>query len=228
MPLYEIVYAASRRHGGEILGQLAVDLVILESRLSDGSGLELLREIRRAHPTVPVMVLTGFGSESVCACAFRLGAADYFSKPVNPVALTRRIHETLSAGPRNGALSGGSFLDRPTNRDEDDRQLDSAVQYVHEHYAERLTLFDVASVAGVGYFTLSRLFSAVLGLSFRTYLLRLRIEKAGWLLAHSDRSVASIGEAVGFGDLSRFNKNFRRLTALTPTEYRRRARAKSA
>ena len=56
-----------------------------------------------------------------------------------------------------------------------------------------------------------------------TYLHRLRIDQAKRLLGTTELSVADIGSAAGFGDLSRFNKSFLKHAGMTPTEYRRRA-----
>src|SRR5688572_1873484 len=62
-------------------------IVIVEYRLSDGSGLELIAHVKsKSLGTLPVMA-TAAGSETICAAAFRLGAAEYFIKPVAPTKL---------------------------------------------------------------------------------------------------------------------------------------------
>jgi len=55
-------------------------LVVVDNRLPDGSGLELLRSLRETAPAMPVLMLTGEGAESIAVEAFRQGAADYVVK----------------------------------------------------------------------------------------------------------------------------------------------------
>lgn len=57
---------------------------ILDLRLGDSSGLELLPELLARDPSMPVVLLTGFGSIATALEAVRLGARDYLTKPVEP------------------------------------------------------------------------------------------------------------------------------------------------
>src|SRR5262245_65370079 len=68
-----------------------VDLVVLDHRLPDCTGLEVLSQLRSTHPVVPVIMLTGYGSEWICASAFRLGVTDYLQKPVSAVDLVAAV-----------------------------------------------------------------------------------------------------------------------------------------
>ena len=78
---FDVVTAASGRRGLALARGQAFDLVLADLRLPDQSGLEMLRTLRRVNVDVPVVVVTGFGSESTAADAFRLGA-DYVEKPL--------------------------------------------------------------------------------------------------------------------------------------------------
>jgi len=69
--------------GGEALARLrarAYDLVLLDYRLPDLSGVEVLRSIHQERIRVPVVMVTGQGDEEIAAQAFKLGAADYIVK----------------------------------------------------------------------------------------------------------------------------------------------------
>src|SRR5579864_2363898 len=65
----------------EVLEHAAVDIVLTDLMLQDTSGLDLLKRVRDTHPTVPVIVLTQYGTIDSAVAATRLGAIDYVTKP---------------------------------------------------------------------------------------------------------------------------------------------------
>lgn len=87
---------------------------------------------------------------------------------------------------------------------------------------DRVTLSDVTRAVGVSERTLRRIFSAHLGMSWRSYLLRARVLRSMALLAQPDRSVLEVSIAVGFGDAGAFARSFARHCGETPSAYKRR------
>lgn len=96
------------------------DLLVLDVGLPDGSGLDLLRELRHAArtATVPVLMLSAHGEEIDRVLGLELGADDYLAKPFSPRELAARVKALLRrAGSRPGiapALAGstrGHFVD---------------------------------------------------------------------------------------------------------------------
>jgi two-component system response regulator AtoC len=77
---FDAVTAPSARAGLQRLGQAEFDCVVLDYRLPDADGLKTLRRIRQAHPDLPVVVVTGAGSEEIAVEAMKLGATDYVVK----------------------------------------------------------------------------------------------------------------------------------------------------
>ena len=77
---FEVVTARDGRTGLKELGAQRVDCVVLDYHLPDTDGLRCLQAIREAHGDVPVVMITGDGSEEVVLEALRLGAADYVPK----------------------------------------------------------------------------------------------------------------------------------------------------
>ena len=67
-----------------------------------------------------------------------------------------------------------------------------------------------------------RSFRALIGLTPHQYVLRTRLHRAALLLRRSEQPVASIAYDCGFGDLSTFNRRFRRVLGASPTAYRAR------
>lgn len=73
-----------------------LELVISDLALSDGSGLDLLKFIRCARPSLPVIIVTGFPSISVAEEALRLGAFDLIEKPFDVAVLVEVVNEAVA------------------------------------------------------------------------------------------------------------------------------------
>jgi AraC-like DNA-binding protein len=91
---------------------------------------------------------------------------------------------------------------------------------VMQHLAEPLTLADVAAVAGLAPESFSRFFRRMTGRTFVGWLHEVRIGHACRLLSTTDRPVVEIALASGFGNLSNFNRVFRRRRHCTPRQLR--------
>jgi Response regulator containing CheY-like receiver domain and AraC-type DNA-binding domain len=98
---------------------------------------------------------------------------------------------------------------------------EEAVAFVKERYAEQLDLGAIAQRFGLNPSYLSRAFARYTGLPLVRYINRLRIEKSCALLKRSSMSVLDIAYSVGYGNLSLFNRYFRRTMGMSPREYRR-------
>ncbi len=108
----------------------------------------------------------------------------------------------------------------PTLKRLDDIQ--NAISYIRLNYHRPITLGDIARHAAMSRSYLSGTFKAITGMSPYNYLITTRIESALELLRHSRKTVLSISLDCGFTPLTAFNKAFKQLTGLTPTEFRNR------
>lgn len=100
--------------------------------------------------------------------------------------------------------------------------LRKALLYLGEHYAESISLGQLASQAHVSPSHLGYLFRSVLSTTFKPLLQRIRIEKAKEILGSDARQrITEVALNVGFGDLSHFEKSFRRIVGQSPREFRR-------
>ncbi|HMJ49828.1 MAG TPA: sigma-54 dependent transcriptional regulator, partial [Burkholderiales bacterium] len=94
---HECVVAATLAEGRELARNSAPELVLLDLRLPDGNGLDLLTELRAAGESrqPPVIVLTAYGEISDAVHAMKLGAADYLKKPVDLDELLLAVDKVL-------------------------------------------------------------------------------------------------------------------------------------
>ena len=77
------------------LAELAPAAVVLDVMLPDGSGLELLKQLRSEHPDLPVLMLSARGEPLDRILGLELGADDYLAKPCDPRELTARLRAVL-------------------------------------------------------------------------------------------------------------------------------------
>jgi AraC-like DNA-binding protein len=100
------------------------------------------------------------------------------------------------------------------------RHLLHAKDLVDGHYAEPLTVADMASAAGLSKAHFSREFARTFGEAPHQYLLTRRLERAAALLRTTDWSVVRICHAVGLGSVGSFTASFGRVFGQPPTAYR--------
>ena len=98
--------------------------------------------------------------------------------------------------------------------------LSRVLRYVSENYTQPLTLRSLAHTFGISEAHLSRTFSQRISCNFVRYLHNLRIEQAKKLLLTSRRSIIDIALESGFSDIRTFNRVFRELEGMAPSEYR--------
>jgi len=88
-----VLPAYSGREALEKLEKNGVDVVILDVKMPGMDGIETLREIKRAHPLVEVIMLTGHATVETAVEGMRLGAFDYLMKPCEIDELLAKVAE---------------------------------------------------------------------------------------------------------------------------------------
>ncbi|MBO9680339.1 MAG: response regulator [Acidovorax sp.] len=109
-------------------GGTPFDLLVLDVGLPDGNGLDLLRELRQARHTMPVLMLSAHGEEIDRVLGLELGADDYLAKPFSPRELAARVKALLR---RSGA--GAAPADCPARPATGPFHDDANGQRMHLH-----------------------------------------------------------------------------------------------
>jgi two-component system response regulator HydG len=92
---YAVSTAYDGKEGTKKFLESDYDLVLLDYRLPDITGLEILPELKRSHPTVPIIVMTSFSDIRTAVKAIKAGAFEYITKPVNPDELLLLLKSAL-------------------------------------------------------------------------------------------------------------------------------------
>ena len=101
------------------------------------------------------------------------------------------------------------------------RPIRTAKQYIQQHYSQAITLEDVCAATGFSVSYFSAMFKKETGEGFSKYLTRVRIDRAKELLQQTDLSVADVCAQVGYGDLKHFTQTFKKVSGLSPAQYRK-------
>ena len=228
---YRIVAAQSGRIAVERVQRRSdIDLAVIEYRLPDMSGIDVMKEIKDAAPSILVIIVTAYGDEDVAVEAFRSGARDYLKKPFSISELSTKIDFYLALRQadqrrRKNILPGPDTPARPGTPSAavtpgQYHKIQQAVRFINDNYRTDICLDNVAGVAGMSPAHFSRIFKKVMGLPYQDYLNGRRITKAKYLLRTSPQSVTEIGFSLGFADPTGFGRIFKKLTGHTPSAYR--------
>jgi two-component system, OmpR family, response regulator RpaB len=107
---YEVAEAADGEKGLEEALRLGVQLVLLDLLMPKRDGLEVLAELRKIRPTLPVIILTARGTEDDRVRGLKMGADDYVVKPFSARELLARVEAVLRRSvDRPGEVAGARF-----------------------------------------------------------------------------------------------------------------------
>lgn len=206
------------------------NVVVLDCRLPDMPGLDVLREIKRRRADIPVILTSAYEDEKIAVKAFRYGAKDYLKKPFNYKELLNTIRfsvslRSLEKRETRRVLTAEEDETAPVPSERTDNpalkyKLQKALLYIHNNYMSKINLEKVAEKACSSKYHFSREFRKTIGCTYQLYLRKLRMEKAKELLENTDLSVTEVALSVGYADLTNFERIFKKVTGCGPKQYK--------
>jgi AraC-like DNA-binding protein len=184
--------------------------------------------VRSAYRAEPARAHIEAAFERLTEVLLRSGALE----PRSAIALQASMEkELVDAGTisdifrvyRRAASDMVAALEHPVAAHRE-RSLRRGEEYLRQHYAEPITLEQVAKVSGFAPTYFSRLFHEKQRMTFASYLRRLRIERAQELLIRTPLSLRRVAQLCGFSSADYLGRVFQRTTSETPIHYRWRAR----
>jgi DNA-binding NtrC family response regulator len=94
---YQVTMADTGQSGLLRLGEQPYDLLLLDVSLPDRNGIELLKDIRRQDPRLPIVLITAYGSIEMARAAFKSGAMDYITKPWSNDELLAQVAQAVES-----------------------------------------------------------------------------------------------------------------------------------
>lgn len=215
------------------------NVVLLDIKLPDIEGTELISPLKGIHPQIVPIIITGYPTMGNAISSVNNGVAGYFTKPINMDKLLVMIgvelekqskmleKDRLLESLQQGLTNDGGSLIRPSiekyglKANELPFKIRKAIGYIEKNYTNPdLYLKEIASVVNMHPKSFSFLWNKTTKIKFRDYINNLKIEKAREMLLDSTLYISQISHKVGFSP-EKFCKLFRAKVKISPTEYRK-------
>jgi two-component system, NarL family, response regulator DevR len=159
--------AATMRRAVQQADRSLPDVVLMDVRLPDGSGVEATREIRTAHPDIKVLMLTSFADDQALFASILAGAAGYVLKQINAEDLLRAVRTVAAGGSLLDPEVTGRVLARLRSgkqllRDERLARLSPQEERILQLVADGLTNRQIGEQLGLAEKTIKNYMSSVL------------------------------------------------------------------
>lgn len=203
------------RTGQQALDFLAnaneIDLVLLDVYLPDTTGIKLLKSIRKSHPDLGIIIMTGLGAKDIVMDALTGKADEYIEKPIN-IEKTKKIIKSLIESKVEAIdIENGTMEDK----------LQRVKHFAARNVNNRVTLEEAAKLVFMSPKYLSRIFKESTGMNFSQYKLNIKIIESKKLLTTKGLSIEAIAYQLGYQNLESFIRIFKKYTRTTPAEYRK-------
>ncbi len=216
----EPITFSSSKEALDQIDNISPDVIFTDINMPEISGLELIEKIRSHDNNVIIVIISGFDDFSYAQQAISYGVSSYLLKPLS------------HTDAENVMIKIKNILDKRTGSDNANSQFADIpnytfrklLQYINEHFNEKLQLDKLANMFYINESYGSQLFSKYLGRSFTEYITDIKMEKALDLLK-TDMHVNEIAEFLSY-DYGYFNKLFKKIYGMTPTQYRNKGENK--
>ncbi len=210
----------SRDTAIRMLKAYAIDIIVTDIEMPNGSGLELIRWASEHIPGMPSVFYTGHAEFSYVQEALRLGAADYLLKPVPYEELEKillRIETKILCDEKTEEQIG--YMEEAAMDDSKDivYQVKCLIAQNLSHDIQR---DELAAMVHISPGHLTRIFKKQENISLSDYIIQQRIAVAKKLLIKTALSITTISSRVGISYSSYFTKLFKDHVGMTPQEYR--------
>ena len=207
-------------------------IALLDIAMPGKTGLEAAEEIRIYDKGCSIIFLTAFDEFNYAKKAITVKALDYLLKPGCDEDIIGAFEEAFSIADKDDdsktSQVSEEIIPKQTEHSEEPEPIfkrssvlvKETKNYIQEHYREDISLQEISSVLGYSEVYFCKLFKQNFGKSFIVYLNELRIEKAKKYLANPDINIKDIGSMSGYRDPNYFARVFKRVTGMTPSDYR--------
>ena len=215
LPVSALYQADNGLDAVSLAGKHSPDLVLLDIRMPGLDGLKAAKQILGAGYSGKIVIVSAYSDFEYAREALKMGVSDYMVKPVRPAEFSALISETAQSRQEKTTSPQAPEKARPL-------LVRSVLAYISENMGGQIKVEDIAKVVHLSPWHLSRTFKRLEGRNLMDCVRDLRIERAKDLLVAGELSVTEISLAVGFEHAGYFATCFKRVTGISPSEYRKK------
>lgn len=214
--------------GVNVIRELKPDIIFSDIAMPGMDGLKMIAAIRVEQPDAMIAILTGYRDFDYAQTAIRLGVCRFLLKPSNLSELEEAVQfmvaELKKKHPEEAKEEAAQSGDDSEAKDSEGTAgsfiVKNALEYMESHYAEKITLSELADKMYVSQWHLSKLLNKHTKKSFSELLNEIRVKEAKQLLKDPSLRVGDVAEMVGFLDIAHFSRVFKKCTEMSANEYR--------
>lgn len=220
--------ASNGEEGASLIARISPDIVITDVKMPRMDGVEMISKLRQEGCNSKFIILTAHSDFKYAQSALRMGVSDYLLKPLKDGELEEVIskitQETGEYPSPAKIVPNPAILQFNLEKHGKSKYVEEAIQYIHSHYQEDITISVVADYMELSEGYLSRMFKKETDYTFTNYLTYYRIRLAMNLLKDCRVKVYEVADRIGYSDTAYFSAQFKKIVGLSPSEYQDRSR----
>lgn len=218
--------AANGQKGMEAVRGLSPDIVLVDIVMPRKDGLSFCVECRREFPRIRLIIVSGYDEFSLAQKAIRIGVDDYLLKPVGAEQLIEAVSKVGRSLMKQEfsdikeRLTRALFAPANAGNGSARRIIATVMDFIESRYLSELDLASAGQAAGVTPNHLCKVIRACCDVTFVEIVNRYRVEVAEIYLRSGNMKLYDVADRSGFSDSHYFARVFKKITGLTPGEFR--------
>lgn len=230
--------AQNGREAIDLDEKLDPDIIFMDIRIPGIDGIKASEIIKNRNHNKIIIMITAYDDFNLIHKALLVNVNDYILKPVRDDQLEEvlntqiaklKLHENKREKIELKLSDEDDYSEKDKlysmEKDEEDRictnkVLQLALKYIKENYRDEISLEKMANVTNLSMYYFSRLFKKEIGINFITYVNKYKIKKAKEMLKYTDIPIVDIAAELGYYECGYFTKIFKKISGVTPTDYR--------
>lgn len=220
----EVVGEAS--NGEEAVKQallLKPDIILMDINMPLMDGLQASRKIKEENKDIEIIILTAYNYFEYARQGIKVGVSDYLLKPFSNEEFSTSLNEIMkkiNEGKIDLVEQDNELVEEVSGYPSNNAEIvESAKKYIQMNYRKEISLEEIANHVAISSYYLSRIFSKSEGITYKDYLIKLRMEKAKQLLRDGKKSIKEISIEVGYVDQNYFSRAFKKYYHKSPKEF---------